>query len=137
MISLRLQNTHTSPMKPIRALFATNIKSANKKDQLENAFNRNCCLPTKKLNSFLLVCYLQVLHFYRVYHTILLLLLRWVYLGENQFFFSEPSEIENSNKSLLKWKLGKSFVENWKGYFLLHAQMLLWKELKRWTLKRI
>ena len=25
-----------------------------------------------------------------------------LYLGENQFFFSEPSEIENSNKSLLK-----------------------------------
>ena len=45
-----------------------------------------------------------------------------LYLGENQFFFSEPSEIENSNKSLLKWKLGKSFVENWKGFFLLHAQ---------------
>ena len=74
---------------------------------------------------------------YRVYHIFELLLLRWVYiyLGENQFFFSEPSEIENSNKSLLKWKLGKSFVENWKGYFLLHAQMLLWKELKRRELK--
>ena len=90
-------------MKPIRALFATNIKSANKKDQLENAFNRNCCLPTKKLNSFLLVCYLQVLHFLQgVSYYLIASFEMGLYLGENQFFISKPSEIENSNKSLLK-----------------------------------
>ena len=60
---------------------------------------------------------------YRVYVSYLIASFEMgLYLGENQFFFSEPSEIENSNKSLLKWKLGKSFVENWKEYFLLHAE---------------